>query len=157
MKLFKTKCFVVNLWREIYQLCLTWIYITHNLNIFIIRIKVLLGNNLNDFCLETFCFLVFKYFLFKVCFSLNEGSEIFNWGSSFWLTLFWGCSLELLSIIIIPVSWGAVFDLEVPSWLLLDTKLIFPFSFPVLIFSPCIAWKPFQNSIQFNSNPGHYF
>ena len=66
-------------------------------------------NKWNDFCHETLCFLVFEYFLFRVCFSLNEGSEIFfNWDSSFWLTLFLGYCLEFLSIIIIipTISWG---------------------------------------------------
>ena len=42
---------------------------------------------------------------------------------AFWLALFWGCFLEFLSIIIIIVSWGAVLDLVIPSWLLFDTKL----------------------------------
>ena len=67
------------------------------------------GNKWNDFCHETLCFLVFEYFLFIVCFSLNEGSEFFfNWDSSFWLTLFLGHCLEFLSIIIIiiTISWG---------------------------------------------------
>ena len=39
--LLKIKCFLVNLLREIYQLCLTWLYNTHNVNIFkIIWMKV---------------------------------------------------------------------------------------------------------------------
>ena len=71
-------------------------------------------------------------------------SYVLNWGSSFWLTLFWGCFLEFLSIIIITVILGVVFDLEIPSWLLLDTKLIFTFCFPFYIFSYCVAWKSFQ-------------
>ena len=33
IKLFKIKCFLVNLLRKNYQLCLTWHYITHNVNI----------------------------------------------------------------------------------------------------------------------------
>ena len=43
---------------------MTWLYITHNINIFIILMKALLGNKLNDICLETLYFLVFKYMLF---------------------------------------------------------------------------------------------
>ena len=70
--------------------------------------KVLLGNKLNEFCLDTLCFLP---------------NVFFNWDSSFWLTSFWGCSLEFLSIITASVNWGTVFDLEIPTWLLLHTKL----------------------------------
>ena len=77
MKIVKIKCFMVKLLRKIYQLCLTCLYITHNINIFIIWTKVLLRNKLNGLGLGTPCFLVFKYFLFRVCFSLNEGTEIF--------------------------------------------------------------------------------
>ena len=33
MALFKLKCFLVKLLREIYQLCMTWLYITHKRNI----------------------------------------------------------------------------------------------------------------------------
>ena len=47
----------------------------------------------------------------------------FIWGSFFWFTSFWGCSLEFLSIITASVYWGEVFDLKVPSLLLLHTKL----------------------------------
>ena len=53
---------------------------------------------------------------------MKELKYLFNWGSFFWLTLFWRCSLEFLSIII-PASWGAVFDLKIPYWLFLETKL----------------------------------
>ena len=56
-----------------YQLCLKWL--THSFNIVIFSMKLLLRNKLNDFCLET---LAFKYFLFRVCFNLNERSEIFH-------------------------------------------------------------------------------
>ena len=38
MHLFKLKFFLVNLLREIYQLCMIWLYITHKINIY----------NLND-------------------------------------------------------------------------------------------------------------
>ena len=38
MNLFKLKFFLVNLLREIYQLCMIWLYITHKINIY----------NLND-------------------------------------------------------------------------------------------------------------
>ena len=119
MKLFKIKCFLVNLLREI---CLTWLDITHNNNIFIIWMKALLWNKLNGYCLDTLYFLVLRNFLFRVCFSLNEGTEIPLY-LAFWLALFWGCFLEFLSIIIILVSWGAVLDLVIPSWSLFDTKL----------------------------------
>ena len=34
MNLFKLKCFLVNLLREIYQLCMIWLYITHKINIY---------------------------------------------------------------------------------------------------------------------------
>ena len=47
----------------------------------------------------------------------------FNWGSSFWLTSFWRCSLEFLSIITTSVNWWTVFNLEIQTWLLLYTKL----------------------------------
>ena len=121
---------MVNLLREIYQLCMIWLYIRQNINILIIWMNVLFGNTLNDFCLDTFCF----------CF--------FNWGSSFWLTLSWGWSSEFLSIIIIIlVSWRAVLDLEVPYWLFFDAKLrnlIFQFCFPFSIFTLCVAWNLFQ-------------
>ena len=36
---------------------------------------------------------------------------------------FWGCSLELLSIITASANWGTVFDLEILTWLLLHTKV----------------------------------
>ena len=60
--------------------------------------------------------LPWHYLLFVKCF--------FIWGSSFWLTSFWGCSLEFLSIITASANWGIVFDLEILTWLLLHTKLI---------------------------------
>ena len=65
---------------------------------------------------------------------MKELKYFFNWGNSFWLYLFWGCSLEFLSIIIILFIWGAVFDLEIPFWLFFDIELILPFWFWFLIF-----------------------
>ena len=56
-----------------YQLCLKWL--THSLKIAIFWMELLLRNKLNDFYLET---LVFKHFLFRVCFNLNDRSEIFR-------------------------------------------------------------------------------
>ena len=56
---------------------------------YIIWMNVLLGNELNDFYLDTLFFVK--------CF--------FNWGSSFF------------------ANWGTVFDLEIPTWVLLHTKL----------------------------------
>ena len=47
----------------------------------------------------------------------------FNWGSSFWLFLSWGTSLEFLSVITASAKWEAVLDLEIPSWILVHTKL----------------------------------
>ena len=89
-----------------------------------IWMKFLLGNKLNDLCHETLYFLVFKYFLFSFVSTLMQVLKyFFNWGSSFWLTLFWICSLEFLSIIIDSANWGSVFNLEIPFWLLLDTML----------------------------------
>ena len=164
MKLFKKKCFLVNLWREIYQFCLIWLYITQYIYIyiyiymFIILIKVLLGNKLNDFCLKTLYFLVFKYFLFSSLFQFKWRiwNIFFNWGSSFWLTLFSGCSLEFLSIIIMhAVSWGAVFDLEIPSWLLLDTKLV-PF-FLHFVFHFWFLVIVLLGSLIDTECPGYYF
>ena len=129
MQLFKIKCFLVNLLKQIHQLCLTWLCITYNINIFIIWRKVLLGNKLNDFYLDPRCFLVFKYFLFRVCFSLNEETEIF--------------------LIIILVSWGAVTDLEISSSLLLDTKLgalFFHFVFHLWFLVIVLLGSPLNSS-----------
>ena len=54
--------FPVNLLKEIYQLSLTWLYITHNINILIIWVKALLGNKLND------CYFDTLFFGFQVLF-----------------------------------------------------------------------------------------
>ena len=62
----------------------------------------------------------------------------------------------LLIIIIITVSWGTVFDLEITSWLLLDSKLstlffhfVFHFWFLVIV----LLGSPFNSS----DCPGNYF
>ena len=114
MNLFKLKCFLVNLLREIYQLCMIWLYITHKINIY----------NLN----EVFAWVQIKWHLpwhslffgFQVFFAqsfasvlMKELKYIFNWGSFFWLNLFCGYSLRFLSIIIISSNWEAVFDLDI--------------------------------------------
>ena len=39
------------------------------------------------------------------------------------IKLFWGCSLVFLPCTYVAANWGAVFDLEIPSCLLLDGKL----------------------------------
>ena len=51
---------------------------------------------------------------------VKELKYLFNWGSSFWLTLFWECSMKFLSVAIVYAEWAAVFDLKIPSWILLD-------------------------------------
>ena len=53
--------------------------------------------------------------LFVICF--------FSWGSSIRLTSFWGCYLEFLSIITASANWRTMFDLSIPTWLLLHSKL----------------------------------
>ena len=60
-------------------------------------------------------FFVFKQFLFGVYFNFNEGTEIFLLLRLLFLINFILGSLELLSIIIAPASWGAVFYLDIPS------------------------------------------
>ena len=89
--------------------------------------KVLLGNKWNDFCLDTLCFFCCLPNTFCAeFFNLSEVAQIFviNWGKSFWLTLFLRCSFVFLSCPTAdPADWGAVFDLENSSWLLLDGKL----------------------------------
>ena len=57
--------------------------------------KALLGNKLNDFCLDTICFLS------------NVGDVL--WDSFFGITA--------------SANWGRVFDLEIETLLLLYTKL----------------------------------
>ena len=87
---------------------------------------------------------------------MKELKNSFNWGSFFWLTLFWGCPLKFLSILIILVSWGAVFDLEIPSWLLLDTKLsnlFFHFVFHYWVLVIVLLGSPLNSS----DGPGNYF
>ena len=57
---------------------------------------------------------------------VKELKYLIIWDSSFWSTSLWGCSLEFLSIIIVIIvsaNWRVVFDLKIPSWLFLDTKL----------------------------------
>ena len=71
MKLFKIKCFLINLLTEIYQLCLTWLYITHNINILITWMKVLLWNKLNDSCFDTLCFFGFQALFAKSLFQFK--------------------------------------------------------------------------------------
>ena len=88
------------------------------------------------------------WFSTTFCFILNEELKYFiNWDRSFWLTLFWGCFLEFLSIII-PVSWRAVYDLEIPSWLPLDSKLstsFFHFVFHVWYLVILMLGSPFNS------------
>ena len=82
---------------------------------------------------------------------MKELKYLFNWGSSFWLILFWRCSLKFLSIIIVPVSWGAVFDLEISSWLLTDIKLstlFFHFVFHFWFLVTVLPGIPLINSLQ---------
>ena len=70
------------------------------------------------FCLSsTFCF--------KFSFNLSEVAQTFaiNQGNSLSLTLFLGCSLAFLLCTTVPDNWRAVFDLGIPSRLLLDAKL----------------------------------
>ena len=77
----------------------------------------------------------------------------------FWLTFFWAFFLEFLSSIIVAANWGAVFNLEFPSWLLLDVKLrilfldgtlsilfflFFSLSCENGVFGYCLVWKTFQ-------------
>ena len=46
---------------------------------------------------------------------IEELKYFFHLGSLSRLALVWGCSMEFLLIIIIPASWGAMFDLVIPS------------------------------------------
>ena len=105
------------------DLCLTWLYITHNIHL----------PNLNSLTQEyiewllSWQSLIYWYlstFCSEFCFDLSERTEIFLFhiGSSFWLFLFWGCSLEFLSAIVACANREAVFDFEIKSWLLLNNK-----------------------------------
>ena len=96
--------------------------------------------------------LFFFFFGFQVLFVQSfisiwakELKYLFNWDSSFWVTLFWGCYLKFLSVTIFSANWGAVFDLEISSWFLLDTKLstLF-FHFVLAVFSHFFGWKVVQ-------------
>ena len=60
----------IHIGEHVQQLCLKWLYITLNIT-YEIWMKVLLRNELNDFCLETLCFLAFKYSLFRVLFQFQ--------------------------------------------------------------------------------------
>ena len=76
--------------------------------------------------LTLFVFLLGFQVLFAQSFALilvKEPKYFFNWSSSFWLTLFWVFSLEFRSNIIVSANMGAVVNLEISSWLLIDTKL----------------------------------
>ena len=105
------------------DLCLTWLFITHNIHL----------PNLNSLTQEyiewllSWQSLIYWYlstFCSEFCFDLSERTEIFLFhiGSSFWLFLFWGCSLEFLSAIVACANREAVFDFEIKSWLLLNNK-----------------------------------
>ena len=98
--------------------------------------KFLLGNKLHDLCHDTLCFLGFQVRFvqsFDTILMKKKLKHFFNWGSSFWLTLYGGFFFfKFLSVNFISANLGAVFDLEIPSWLLLDTKrntFFFPFCF----------------------------
>ena len=87
--------------------------------------KVLLGNKLNDLYLDNIFFFFDFQVLFLQSFVLILVKELkysFIRGNSFWLTLFWVRSLEFLSTIFVSANWETVFNLEILSWLLLDTK-----------------------------------
>ena len=78
---------------------------------------------------------------------MKELKNSFNWGSFFRLTLVWRCSLKFL---------GAVFDLEIPSWLLLDTilsTLFFHFVFYYWFLVIVLLGSPLNSS----DCPGNYF
>ena len=104
----------------------------------------------NFFYLDNLSFLVFKNFLFQsfVSILVTDLKYLFIWDSSFWLTLFWVCSLEFPSTGFVSTRSGAVFNVEIPKWLLLDIKLLFPFCFGLShenwIFSHCVGSKAFQ-------------
>ena len=106
----------------------------------------MLGNKLNDVCLDTLYFLGLKYFWFRfVSVLMKELKYFLNWGSSFWLTLFWVCSLELLSIIIVSANWGSVFNL--PLYNNLNNLFCHFVLVQVVknwIFSHRVGWKAFQ-------------
>ena len=90
-----------------------------------ISMKVLLGNKLNDLYLDNIFFFFDFQVLFLQSFVLILVKELkysFIRGNSFWLTLFWVRSLEFLSTIFVSANWETVFNLEILSWLLLDTK-----------------------------------
>ena len=107
----------------------------------------------------TLFFLFAKYFL-GIVFQL-EVAKIFviNWCKSFWLTLFLRCSLVFLSCTTVPADWGAVFDLENSSWLLLYGKLcVIRFIVGDSVFLSlrceteagffiidCVGWKAFKS------------
>ena len=109
----------------LHHFCLTWLY--YGIDIYISWMKVLLGNKWNDFCHDTLCFFCLPSSFCAEFFSFSDVTEIFvtNWGKSFWLTLLLRCSLVFLSCTTgtVPADWGAVFDLENSSWLLLYGKL----------------------------------
>ena len=101
-------------------------YITHYINI----------NNLDEglpWEWIKWLLLWHSFFGFQVLFVqsfvsiwVKELKYLIIWDSSFWSTSLWGCSLEFLSIIIVIIvsaNWRVVFDLKIPSWLFLDTKL----------------------------------
>ena len=85
--------------------------------------------------------LVFLWFSSTFCleffFSLSEGTEffLFSLGSFVLLSLFFECCLEFLSVAIHSPCRGVVFDLEIPSCLLLHTKLSIYHIIPVYFSS----------------------
>ena len=100
---------------------------------YIIWMKALLGNKLNDFCLNALCFWFSSNFCSDFYFSLSKRTEIFlhNWGSSIWLTLLWECSLEFLSItIVFSANWGEclIWRFHLNYFLILTT-IFFPICF----------------------------
>ena len=99
-----------------------------------ISMKVLDWNKFNYFCVDTLCFSFSSTFCSEFCSNFSETTEVFLWGCFSWLTSFWACTLEFLSNMIVFVNWGTVFNLEISSWLLLDTKLTY---FSILFWFLC--------------------
>ena len=109
------------------------------------------------FALKLLVFLWFpSTFCPEFCFSLSEETEEETFclaDTAFFLSLFFGFSLEFLSVTIDSAYRGAVFDLEIPSYFFLHTKLSIYFSLSwetktVFFWSLCWSEGPSKRNVQ---------
>ena len=100
-------------------------FMLRTIHTYIIWIKVLVRNSLNDFCLGTHCIFGFQVLFAQIFvsiwvkrvkyFCLIEGA---HFDYLYFRNVLWS-SYQLL--LLLPTE--TMFDLEIPFWLLLDTKL----------------------------------